>query len=69
MTTESFAMQYQALSDERLTQLASEGGLRSEADAALRAEMRKRSIGAKEIRSFRVEQRKTKLQMQVGRNP
>jgi hypothetical protein len=31
---EDFAVQYQALSDEAITQLASEGGLRLEADIA-----------------------------------
>jgi len=68
MTTENFAVQYQALSDERLTQLASEGGLLPEAELALRAEMHERSIGAKEVRSLRIEQKKTRLQ-RVSHNP
>jgi hypothetical protein len=68
MTGEDFAAQYQVLSDGALTQLASEGGLRSEADTALRAEMRKRSIGTKEVRSLRVTQKKAKLQ-RVNHNP
>jgi hypothetical protein len=68
MTGEDFAAQYQLLSDGALTQLASEGGLRSEADTALRAEMRKRSIGTKEVRSLRVTQKKAKLQ-RVNHNP
>jgi hypothetical protein len=69
MNTEDFAAQYQALSDEAITQLASEGGLRPEADIALKAEMRKRSIGANDVRALRVKQEKTKLQMMVGHNP
>jgi hypothetical protein len=66
---EDFASRYQALSDEAITQLASEGGLRPEADIALKAEMRKRSIGANDVRALRVKQEKTKLQMMVGHNP
>ncbi|MBB5316507.1 hypothetical protein HDF09_001157 [Edaphobacter lichenicola] len=69
MSAEDFARQYRTLSDEAITQLASEGGLRTEADIALRAEMRRRSIGAAEVRSLRIEQRKTTLQMQIGNNP
>jgi hypothetical protein len=69
MQDEDFATQYRALSDEAITQLASEGGLRPEADVALRAEMRKRSIGSKDVRFLRVKQKKTKLQMQAGNNP
>jgi hypothetical protein len=45
MHDENIAMQYQALSDEAIIQLASEGGLRLDADEALRLEMRRRSIG------------------------
>ena len=66
---EDFAAQYQALSDEAITQLASEGGLRPEADIALKAEMRRRSIGESKVRALRVTQEKTKLQMMVGHNP
>ncbi len=69
MKTEDFAAQYQLLSDDDITQLASEGGLRSEADLALKAEMRSRSIGATEVRALRGKQEKTKLQMTVGHNP
>jgi hypothetical protein len=69
MNSEDFAAQYRALSDEAITQLASEGGLRPEADVALREEMRKRSIGTKEVRSLRVKQKKAKLQARVGNNP
>jgi hypothetical protein len=69
MQGEDFSAQYRALSDEALTQLASEGGLRPEADDALRAEMRKRSIGSKDVRSLRVKQKKAKLQTWVGNNP
>jgi hypothetical protein len=69
MQDENFAAQYRALSDEAITQLASEGGLRPEADEALRAEMRRRSIGSNDVRSLGVKQRKAKLQMQVGNNP
>jgi hypothetical protein len=61
--------QYAVLSDEKITQLASEGGLRPEADIALREEMRKRSIGATDVRSLRVKQKKAKLQARVGNNP
>ena len=64
MNDEDFSAQYQTLSDEALTQLASEGGLRSEADLALRAEMRKRSIGTKEVRSLQIKQKRAK---QIGR--
>lgn len=66
---EDFAAQYQALSDEAIIQLASEAGLRPEADIALKAEMRRRSIGESEVRALRVRQEKTKLQMMVGHNP
>jgi hypothetical protein len=66
---EDFGEQYRALSDEAITQLAIEGGLRPEADIALRAEMQKRSIRAKDVKSLKDEQEKTKLQMQVGHNP
>jgi hypothetical protein len=66
---EDFATQYKSLSDDALIQLASEGGLRSEADVALRAEMRQRSIGPREVRSLRAEQMKTKLQLEVSHNP
>ena len=69
MKTEDFAAQYQALSDEAITQLASEGGLRPEADIALKTEMHRRSIGAIEVRALQVKQEKTKLQMTVGHNP
>jgi hypothetical protein len=69
MTTADFAVQYESLSDSALTQLASEGGLRPEADIALQAEMLKRSIGVTEVRSLQIEQEKTKLQMTVGHNP
>jgi hypothetical protein len=69
MAIEDFTVQYQALSDEAITQLASEGGLRPEADVALKAEMRRRSIGATEVRALRVKQEKEKLQMMVGHNP
>jgi len=69
MRTQDFAVQYQSLSDDALTQLASEGGLRPEADIALRTEMQKRSIGLKEVRSLRAQQKKAKLQIQVGNNP
>jgi hypothetical protein len=64
-----YASQYATLSDGEILQLASEGGLRPEADIALRAEMHKRSIGAAEVQSLRVEQMKTELQMSVGHNP
>jgi hypothetical protein len=69
MTREDFVAQYQVMSDEEITQLASEGGLLPEADAALRSEMRKRSIGATEVRSLRIRQKKAELQMWVGHNP
>jgi hypothetical protein len=69
MNSEDFAAQYQALSDEAITQLASEGGLRPEADIALRAEMHRRSIGTKQVRFLRVEQKKAQLQARVGHNP
>jgi hypothetical protein len=69
MQGEDFSAQYRALSDEALTQLASEGGLRPEADSTLRAEMARRSIGAKDVRSLRVKQKKAKLQMRAGNNP
>ena len=64
-----YASQYATLSDGEILQLASEGGLRPEADIALRAEMHKRSIGAAEVQSLRAEQMKTELQMSVGHNP
>ncbi len=64
-----FASQYRSLSDELITQLAREGGLRPEADEALRAEMRRRSIGSKDVRSLRVKQKKANLQMEAGNNP
>ena len=66
---EDFGEQYRALSDQAITQLAIEGGLRPEADIALHAEMQKRSIGVKDVKSLKEEQEKTKLQMQVGHNP
>jgi hypothetical protein len=69
MQDEDFTARYRDLSDEAITQLASEGGLRPEADGALRAEMLRRSIGSNDVRSLRVKQKKTKLQMQVGNNP
>ena len=68
MNEGDFGEQYRALS-EAITQLASEGGLRSEADVALRAEMRRRSIGSKDVRSLRVKQKRAKLQTWVGNNP
>ena len=68
MNDEDFSTQYQTLSNEALTQLASEGGLRPEADLALRAEMRKRSIGTKEVRFLQIKQKRAKLQ-RVGHNP
>jgi hypothetical protein len=66
---EDFAAQYRALSDEAITQLAIDGGLRPEANVALQAEMRKRSIGTRQVRSLRVEQKKAQLQARVGHNP
>jgi hypothetical protein len=66
---DDFVSQYADFSDEEITQLASEGGLRPEADVALRAEMHKRSIGPDEVRSLQVKQIKAKLQMGVGHNP
>ena len=66
---DDYTAQYAVLSDEEITQLASEGGLRPEADAALRAEMHKRSIAATQVRSLRVKQKKAKLQARVGNNP
>jgi hypothetical protein len=68
MTTADFAVQYGDMSDFELTQLASEGGLRPEAEVALKAELRKRSIGSKEVRVLRVEQKRTKLQT-AANNP
>lgn len=64
-----FVSQYAALSDDEINELASEGGLRPEADIALREEMHKRSIGAAEVQSLRVRQSKAKLQMTAGHNP
>lgn len=69
MTTADFAMRYEEMSDVALTQLASEGGLRPEAEVALHAELHKRSIGSKEVQALRVEQESTKLQMQAANNP
>jgi hypothetical protein len=69
MNEGDFGEQYRALSDEAITQLAIEGGLRPEADVALQAEMRKRSIGPRQVRSLRVEQKKAQLQARVGHNP
>lgn len=69
LKTEDFAAQYQALSDDAVTQLASERGLRPEADITLRAEMRKRSIGLKNVRALRGKQKKAELQTWVGNNP
>jgi len=66
--TADFALQYQDMSDSALTQLASEGGLRPEAEIALNAELRKRSISSKEVRAVRVEHKRTKLQA-VANNP
>ncbi len=66
---EDFAAQYRALSNEAITQLAIEGGLRPEANVALQAEMRKRWIGTRQVRSLRVEQKKAQLQKRVGNNP
>jgi hypothetical protein len=67
MQDENFAAQYGALSDEAITQLAREGGLRPEADEALRADAQ--ALYWIDVRSLRVKQKKTKLQMQVGNNP
>jgi hypothetical protein len=69
MKPEDFAAQYQTLSDDEITELANEGGLRPEAEIALKKEMHRRSIGATEVRALRVKQEKTKLQMAVGHNP
>jgi hypothetical protein len=69
MHDENFATQYQALSDESIIQLASEGGLRPDADEALRVEMRRRSLGSKDVRALRVKQKKTRRQTMVGNNP
>src|SRR5215469_11800096 len=69
MNEHDYTAQYAVLSDEEITQLASEGGLSPDADAALRAEMLKRSIGATQVRSLRVKQKKAKLQAWVGNNP
>jgi hypothetical protein len=66
---EDFAAQYQVLSNEAITQLAIEGGLRPEANVALQAEMCRRSIGTRQVRSLRVEQKKAQLQTRVGHNP
>jgi hypothetical protein len=66
---EDFAAQYQALSDEAITQLASEAGLRPQADIWLKAEMPRRSIGESKVRALRITQEKVKLQMMVGDNP
>jgi hypothetical protein len=66
---EDFAAQYRALSDEAITQLAIEGGLRPESNVALQAEMRKRLIGTRQVRSLRDEQEKAQLQARVGHNP
>lgn len=69
MTTADFAERYRMLSDDDITQLASEGGLRPEADVALKAELHRRSIGADDVAVLREKQEKTKLQMQAGHNP
>jgi hypothetical protein len=69
MNSENFAAEYQVLSDEAITQLASEGGWRPEADIALRAELHRRSIGTRQVRFLRVEQKKAQLQARVGHNP
>jgi hypothetical protein len=69
MKTKDFAAQYQTLTDDEIAQLASEGGLRPEADIALKEEMHRRSIGAAEVRALRERQEKTNLQMAVGHNP
>lgn len=68
MTTADFAVRYEALSDSALTQLASEGGLRPEAEIALSAELQRRSIDAKEVSALRVEQERVKLQT-AANNP
>ena len=69
MNDKDYVALYRALSDGEITQLASEGGLRPEADIALKAEMQRRSIGAKDVRSLRLRQKRAQLQARVGTNP
>src|SRR5580698_8938074 len=69
MNEHDYVAQYAALSDAEVMQLAIEGGLRPEAEIALRSEMRRRSIGSTQVRSLSVKQKRAKLQMLVGNNP
>lgn len=56
------------MSDEAILKLASEGGLLLEADAVLRAELKRRTISAKDVRGMRLRQKQAELQVRVGNN-
>ncbi|HZY63595.1 MAG TPA: hypothetical protein VFE38_13830 [Edaphobacter sp.] len=49
----TLAEKYRALSDDQLLQLSIEGGLTPEADALLQGEMKRRSLGAKDIANLK----------------
>jgi hypothetical protein len=66
---ENFAAQYAEYSDGELLRLASEGGLREEAQLALRQELRKRQITSREVRQEKLHRKRSELQRNVGSNP
>ena len=66
---ENFAAQYAAYSDAELLRLASEGGLREEAELALREELRKRQIFPHAVRQEKLHRKRAELQRTVGSNP
>jgi hypothetical protein len=65
----NFAAQYAEYSDGELLRLASEGGLREEAEFALRQELQKRQITPHEIRQEKLHRKRSELQRNVGSNP
>jgi hypothetical protein len=66
---ENFAAQYAEYSDGELLRLASEGGLREEAEFALQQELRKRKITSHEVRQEKLHRKRSELQRNVGSNP
>jgi hypothetical protein len=66
---QDFASQYSTLADEEIARLASQGGLRPEAEIAVKVEMQRRSISAEDVRSLRLRDKRSQLQRRVGTNP
>lgn len=64
-----FETLYREMSDDEILKLASEGGLRPEADIALRSEPMKCKLSTKDVNGMCLRQKEADLQIRVGSSP